>query len=75
MFDVDGGAEDMRDAVDAAGLPGWAIPGNYGCPGGDDLLIRETRLLDYRAPDGISMDLDAEAPPDEDGDARPTFGV
>lgn len=39
------GVEEIRDTVDAAGLPGWVLPFNY--PDGDDVLIRDTYLLDY----------------------------
>ncbi|WP_321935305.1 hypothetical protein [Paraburkholderia sp. J8-2] len=39
------GVEEMRESVEASGIPGWVIPGNYA--DGDDILIVRTDLLDY----------------------------
>lgn len=39
------GVEEMRDSVEASGIPGWVIPNNY--PDGDDILIVDTSVLDY----------------------------
>ncbi len=39
------GVEDMRDSVEASGIPGWCIPYNY--PDGDDILIVDTSGLEY----------------------------
>lgn len=39
------GVEEMRESVEASGIPGWVIPKNY--PNGDDILIANTRALDY----------------------------
>lgn len=37
------GVEDMRDTVEASGIPGWFIPNNY--PEGADILIVDTTPL------------------------------
>ncbi len=41
------GAEDMRDTVENAGIPGWILPYNY--PNGDDILIVNTAALEFVA--------------------------
>jgi len=39
------GVEEMRDSAEAADISGWIIPSNY--PDGDDILLRDTFLLDH----------------------------
>lgn len=39
------GVEEIRDSVERAGLPGWILPSNY--PDGDDILLVDTRVLEY----------------------------
>lgn len=36
------GVEDMRESIEASGIPGWRIPSNY--PDGDDIVIASTHL-------------------------------
>ena len=39
------GVEDMKETVEASGIPGWVLPNNY--PNGDDILIVDTGFLEY----------------------------
>lgn len=40
------GVEEMRDSVAMSGQPGWILPHNY--PDGDDILIVDTSVLEFR---------------------------
>lgn len=48
------GVEEIRGSVQRVGLPGWVIPNNY--PDGDDILIVDTGVLEYRGTDQVECE-------------------